>query len=46
MNSVALFRNLNLGHPGSPTNAELVEAFGSPAAARCFQSNGTVVRGG
>lgn len=43
MTSVALFRNLNLGHPGSPTSAELVEAFGGPGAARRFQSNGTVV---
>ena len=34
MNPVALFRNLNFGHPGSPTSAELVEAFGDPAAAR------------
>lgn len=43
MTSVAFFRNLNLGHPGSPTSAELVEVFGGPGAARCFQSNGTVV---
>lgn len=43
MNSVAFFRNLNLGHPGSPTGAELVEAFGGPGVARCFQSNGTVL---
>lgn len=43
MSSVAFFRNVNLGHPGSPTGAELVEAFGGPKAARCFQTNGTVV---
>jgi hypothetical protein len=42
MITVALFRNLNLGHPGSPTGDELVDAFGGPAAARSFQSNGTV----
>lgn len=40
---VALFRNLNLGHPGSPSRIELVEAFGGPAFARTFQTNGTVV---
>ena len=43
MNHVALFRNLNLGHPGSPTMDELVDAFGGPARARGFQSNGTVL---
>ena len=43
MTHVAFFRNVNLGHSGSPTGAELVEAFGGPAAARCFQTNGTVV---
>ncbi|WP_141928247.1 hypothetical protein [Yimella lutea] len=43
MITVALFRNVNLGHPGSPTGDELVEAFGGPAVARSFQSNGTVV---
>lgn len=40
---VALFRNLNLGHPGSPTGDELVAAFGGPDAASGFQTNGTVV---
>jgi len=41
--AVALFRNLNLGHPGSPSGAELVAAFGGPRVARSFQTNGTVV---
>lgn len=40
---VALFRNLNLGHRGSPTGQELVAAFGGPAVARNFQTNGTVL---
>lgn len=40
---VALFRNLNLGHPGSPSRMELVEAFGGSTVARTFQTNGTVV---
>ncbi len=40
---VALFRNLNLGHPGSLTGDELIEAFGGPGAASGFQTNGTVV---
>lgn len=43
MSHVALFRNLNLGHPGSPTAEELVAAFGGPALARTFQTNGTVL---
>lgn len=43
MTSVALFRNLNLGHSGSPSGADLVDAFGGPAVARSFQTNGTVV---
>lgn len=43
MNYVALFRNLNLGHPGSPTKAVLVDAFGGPSVASSFQTNGTVV---
>ncbi|EFG48447.1 hypothetical protein HMPREF0183_0263 [Brevibacterium mcbrellneri ATCC 49030] len=43
MNYVALFRNLNLGHPGSPTATALVDAFGGPSVASCFQTNGTVV---
>lgn len=40
---VALFRNLNLGHVGSPTRQQLVDAFGGPHAATSFQTNGTVV---
>lgn len=40
---VAFFRNVNLGHSGSPTGADLVEAFGGSTAATCFQTNGTVV---
>lgn len=43
MNHVALFRNLNHGQPGSPTGTELVDAFGGPARARGFQSNGTIL---
>lgn len=43
MTWVALFRNLNLGHPGSPSRAELVGAFGGPSVSRSFQTNGTVV---
>jgi len=43
MNHVALFRNLNLGHPGSPTAKQLIDAFGGTAAARNFQTNGTVL---
>lgn len=43
MTSVAFFRGLNLGHPGSPSRVELVTAFGGPAVARSFQTNGTVV---
>jgi len=43
---VALFRNLNHGHAGSPSGAELVEAFGGPGMARAFQTNGTVLFGG
>lgn len=43
MTSVAFFRNLNLGHPGSPTGTELIDAFGGPSAASTFQTNGTVV---
>lgn len=45
MTSVALFRNLNLGHVGSPSGATLVDAFGGPAVAANFQTNGTVVFG-
>jgi len=40
---VALFRNLNLGHPGSPSGEELVAAFGGTTLARTFQTNGTVL---
>lgn len=43
MRQVALFRNLNLGHAGSPTGEELVAAFGGTALARNFQTNGTVL---
>lgn len=43
MRHVALLRNLNLGHPGSPTGQELVAAFGGPSRARTFQTNGTVI---
>jgi uncharacterized protein (DUF1697 family) len=43
MSQVALFRNLNLGHPGSPTGEELVAAFAGTALARNFQTNGTVI---
>ena len=43
MSYVALFRNLNLGHPGSPSGAVLVDAFGGSASATNFQTNGTVV---
>jgi Protein of unknown function (DUF1697) len=43
MSQVALFRNLNLGHAGSPTGAELVDAFGGTSLARNFQTNGTVL---
>jgi hypothetical protein len=43
--AVAFFRNLNLGHRGSPTGAQLVAAFDRAGAgdARSFQTNGTVV---
>lgn len=40
---VALFRNLNLGHRGSPTGNELLAAFGDASRARTFQTNGTVL---
>lgn len=40
---VVFFRNLNLGHVGSPSGSVLVEAFGGPAVAANFQTNGTVV---
>ncbi|WP_218713705.1 DUF1697 domain-containing protein [Arthrobacter sp. BF1] len=43
MSYVALFRNVNLGHPGSPTSTILVDAFGGPSVANSFQTNGTVV---
>lgn len=43
MTTVALFRNMNLGHPGSPTSAELLAAFGGPRSASIFQTNGTVL---
>lgn len=43
MISVAFFRNLNLGHAGSPSGKELVDAFGGEDIARNFQTNGTVI---
>ena len=43
MSYVALFRNLNLGHPGSPSGPALLDAFGGPTVAANFQTNGTVV---
>lgn len=43
MTTVALFRNLNLGHPGSPSRHELLDAFGGATVARNFQTNGTVI---
>lgn len=41
---VAFFRNLNLGHRGSPTRAELEQAFAASDARNVssFQTNGTV----
>ena len=41
---VAFFRNLNLGHRGSPSRAELEQAFAASDArsVRSFQTNGTV----
>jgi len=46
MTRAAFFRNLNHGHRGSPTGAQLVEAFGGPGVARAFQGNGTVLYDG
>ncbi|NUM47289.1 MAG: DUF1697 domain-containing protein [Anaerolineales bacterium] len=45
---VAFFRNVNLGHPKSPTRAQLEAAFtGAGAAfAQSFQTNGTVIFSG
>ncbi len=43
MTTVALFRNMNLGHPGSPTGKELLAVFGGPQSASIFQTNGTVL---
>ena len=42
---VAFFRNLNLGHRGSPVRAQLEGAFTESGASdvRSFQTNGTVV---
>jgi uncharacterized protein (DUF1697 family) len=40
---VALFRNLNLGHRGSPDRAQLVDAFAAADSVRSFQTNGTVL---
>ena len=42
---MAFFRNLNLGHPGSPTGAGLLQAFTDAGglSVRSFQTNGTVI---
>lgn len=43
--SVVLLRNVNLGHPGSPSRAQLEAAFqdaGAPSA-RSVQTNGTLI---
>ncbi|NHN57147.1 hypothetical protein G9U51_15355 [Calidifontibacter sp. DB0510] len=42
--AVAFFRNLNLGHPGSPDRLGLEAAFARAGAdgIRSFQTNGTV----
>jgi len=42
---VAFFRNVNLGHPKSPTKSQLEAAFTNAGAefARSFQTNGTLV---
>ena len=42
---VAFFRNLNLGQRGSPTKAQLLEAFADAGAreVESFQVNGTVI---
>ena len=43
--AVAFFRNLNLGHRGSPGRAELLDAFTGVGveSAGSFQTNGTVI---
>lgn len=43
--AVAFFRNLNLGHRGSPSRDQLLQAFAEAgcADARSFQTNGTVI---
>lgn len=43
MRFVACFRSLNLGHVGSPTREQLLDAFGEADDARPFQTNGTIV---
>jgi uncharacterized protein (DUF1697 family) len=40
---VALFRNLNLGHSGSPSRQQLLDAFAAADFVRSFQTNGTVL---
>jgi uncharacterized protein (DUF1697 family) len=42
---VAFFRNVNLGHPKSPTRIQLEEAFANAGAqsAQSFQTNGTLI---
>ena len=44
-NAVAFFRNINLGHRGSPTSEQLLGAFFDQGAenAQHLQSNGTVI---
>lgn len=43
--SVAFYRNMNLGHPGSPVRAELETALAEAggASVTSFQTNGTVL---
>lgn len=45
MESVAFFRNMNLGHAGSPNSETLLQAFTDAGghSARSFQTNGTVI---
>jgi uncharacterized protein (DUF1697 family) len=45
MKYVAFFRNVNLGHPKSPTRVQLEAAFASSGAqsAQSFQTNGTLI---
>jgi len=45
MKYVAFFRNVNLGHPKSPTRVQLEDSFVSAGAktAQSFQTNGTLI---